>query len=133
MLESSSGIEGVDAARASIRINFAKNFSDAPLLKKLGARLRVTGVVLSLVLAGGSDPAMAHSTQVWTPTGIQLWAAAARAQALQLASTSGVASQITSGVIPAFEVDGEPSGVVGTDQPGRATMTSSRYSQGNRS
>jgi len=130
MLGSRSSIEEVGADRWSTRINFTKIFADASMLKKLGASLRVAGVALCFLLAGGSHFATAQSIQVGTATGMQPRAAAPRGQVSQVPSASGLASQITSAVIPGFEVDGNPSGLFAIDQPGGATIASSQVPSG---
>jgi len=124
MLGSRSSIEGVGAAASISRINSPKIFSNTSLLKRWGASLRVAGLALPFIM-GGSDAAMAQSAQDGTTTGIQPWAAAASAQALRVPSASGVSSQPTPAVIPAFDVDSDPSGLVATDQPSGDTITSS--------
>ncbi len=109
-------IANADAAHPIICLKFSGIFNVSRC---------VAAVALSVFLGGGPDLAVAQSAQSGDPTGIQPWAAAARAQAVQVPSASGVATQSTPAVIAAFDVDGDPSGLVATDQPGGATITAS--------
>lgn len=91
MLGCKSSIEEANAAYSIICLKFSK------ILRVNGC---VAGVALSVLLGGGPDSAMVQSAQNGSPAEIQQWAAAARAQALQVPSASGVASQTTPTVIP---------------------------------
>ncbi|MGA9213880.1 MAG: hypothetical protein WBZ54_01025 [Methylocella sp.] len=87
-------------------------------------RFPVAGLVLIFFLDGPPQPASAQTAKSYDPAQSRAWAPAAidHAQKMRAFKDAGLGSQPTPPVIPTFEADLDPSGVIGTFQPGGPTF-----------
>ncbi len=87
-------------------------------------RFAVAGLALIFFLGGSPRPALAQTAKSADPAQTRAWAPGAieHAQKMRAFQDFGISPQLAPATIPTFELDGDPTGLIATYQPGGPTF-----------